>query len=228
MAGRRRGRPAAPGASTPAESLAVAWRSGAQQFASSGQDGEVRLWDARSSAAKVIHAAPQWSERLAFSGQRAMAGRGHRPRAAGIRGRAATARAQLPPQTAVIAALAWRPKSNELAALGNGGARLHRLEPELQTREFSLAGRLPDRELEPGRPDPGLRHAGRLGALLEYRRRQPVADARVRRQGGADQLERQQPAAGHGGRSADHRLGFLGSRVRKAASRCSWRRTPRG
>jgi WD40 repeat protein len=27
--------------------LALAWQNGGQQFASSGQDGEVRLWDAR-------------------------------------------------------------------------------------------------------------------------------------------------------------------------------------
>ncbi len=119
--------------------LAVAWRSGAQQFASSGQDGEVRLWDARSGAAKLIHAAPQWSERLAFSGHGrwlAVATGG----ALQVFEADGTVRAQLPPQTAVIAALAWRPKTHELAALGNGGARLHRLEPEPQTREFSLPG----------------------------------------------------------------------------------------
>lgn len=119
--------------------LAVAWRSGAQQFASSGQDGEVRLWDARGGAAKLIHAAPQWSERLAYSGHGrwlAVATGG----ALQVFEADGTVRAQLPPQTAVIAALAWRPKTHELAALGNGGARLHRLEPEPKTREFSLPG----------------------------------------------------------------------------------------
>ncbi len=119
--------------------LAVAWRGGAQQFASSGQDGEVRLWDARTGDARLLYAASQWSERLAFAG--------HGRLLAVATGRMlqvfnadGSVRAQLPPQPGVIAALAWRPKGSELAALGNGGARLHRLEPEPQTREFSLAG----------------------------------------------------------------------------------------
>ncbi len=119
--------------------LAVAWRGGSQQFASSGQDGEVRLWEARGGAVKLIHAAAQWSERLAFSGHgRWLAvATGRELRVFDAEG---TVRAQLAPQAAVIAALAWRPKLNELAALGNGGARIHRLEPEPQTREFSLQG----------------------------------------------------------------------------------------
>jgi WD40 repeat protein len=49
-------------------------------------------------------------------------------------------RAQLPAHSGVIAALAWRPKSHELAAVGNGGARLHRLEPQVQTREYPWTG----------------------------------------------------------------------------------------
>ena len=119
--------------------LAVAWRSGAQQFASSGQDGEVRLWDARRGEAKRIHAASQWSERLAFSGHgRLLAvSTGRALRVFDAEG---TVLAQLPSPPGVIAALAWRPKSSELASLGNGGARIHRLEPDVQTREFSLAG----------------------------------------------------------------------------------------
>jgi len=47
--------------------LALAWQNGGQQFASSGQDGEVRLWDARTRAARVIHSSATWSERLAWS-----------------------------------------------------------------------------------------------------------------------------------------------------------------
>ena len=45
--------------------LALAWQNGGQQFASSGQDGEVRLWDARTSTASVIHSSTIWSERQA-------------------------------------------------------------------------------------------------------------------------------------------------------------------
>jgi len=119
--------------------LAVAWRAGAQQFASSGQDGEVRMWDARSAVAKVIHAATQWSERLAFSGHGRLLAVGTGP-ALQVFDAGGSLQSQLPPHPGVIAALAWRPKGSELAALGNGGARIHRLEPEIQTREFPLPG----------------------------------------------------------------------------------------
>jgi WD40 repeat protein len=119
--------------------LAVAWRSGAQQFASSGQDGEVRLWDARSGVATLIHAASPWSERIAFSpnGRALAVATGRELRVFSADGATHT---QLPSQPAVIAALAWRPKGAELAALGNGGARIHRLEPAVQSREFPLPG----------------------------------------------------------------------------------------
>ncbi len=119
--------------------LAVSWRSGSQQFASSGQDGEVRLWDARAGTARVIHRAAQWSEQLAFSGN----GR----HLAVATGRALTifdaegnAQPSPPSQSAVIAALAWRPKHNEVAALGNGGARVHRLDAGVHTREYAWTG----------------------------------------------------------------------------------------
>ena len=46
----------------------------------------------------------------------------------------------LPPQAGVIAALAWRARSSELATVGNGGARIHRLEPQLQTGEYPWQG----------------------------------------------------------------------------------------
>jgi WD40 repeat protein len=119
--------------------LAVAWRSGAQQFASSGQDGEVRLWDARSLEAKVILTGSQWSERLAFAshGRLLAVATG---RALEVFNAEGNSCARLPPQRGVIAALAWRPKSSEVAALAHGGALLHRLEPDLQTREYSWSG----------------------------------------------------------------------------------------
>ena len=86
-----------------------------------------------------MQAGSQWSERLAFAG--------HGRLLAVATGRVLQVfdaggepRAQLPPQPGVIAALAWRPKTSELATLGNGGARLHRLEPQLQTREYSWPG----------------------------------------------------------------------------------------
>ncbi|MDE2218870.1 MAG: hypothetical protein KGL25_01185 [Gammaproteobacteria bacterium] len=119
--------------------LAVAWQGGGPLFASSGQDGEVRLWDARTRAAQLIHSAATWTERLAWSANgRALALATGRE--LGIHGSDGARRAQLPPQGGVIAAIAWRGRTSELASVGNGGARLHRLEPVPQTREFPWQG----------------------------------------------------------------------------------------
>ncbi|MGH8253526.1 MAG: WD40 repeat domain-containing protein [Steroidobacteraceae bacterium] len=119
--------------------LAVAWQQGGQQFASSGQDGEVRLWDARTREARVIHSAGTWSERLAWSsnGKLLAVATGRELRVFGSDG---ALRSALPRQNGVIAAIAWRGKTNELASVGNGGANLHRLEPQPVSREFPWQG----------------------------------------------------------------------------------------
>jgi WD40 repeat protein len=119
--------------------LALAWQNGGQRFASSGQDGEVRLWDARTRDSRVILGDSTWSERLAWSanGRLLAVATGRAMRVFGSDG---ALRASLPPQSGVIAAIAWRGKSSELASVGNGGARLHRLEPELLSREYPLQG----------------------------------------------------------------------------------------
>ena len=119
--------------------LAVAWRSGSPQFASSGQDGEVRLWDSRSREATVILAGSTWSERLAYAshGRLLAVATG---RTLQIFDSGGGLRARLPPQSGVIAALAWRGKTSELASVGNGGARVHCPEPEAQSREYPWPG----------------------------------------------------------------------------------------
>ena len=119
--------------------LAVAWRSGGVQFASSGQDGEVRLWDARTREFRVLQTAAEWSEQLAFAshGRLLAVATG---RALRVFDASGELRVQLPPQPGVIAALTWRAKSSELATVGNGGARVHQLEPQLQTREYPWPG----------------------------------------------------------------------------------------
>ena len=47
--------------------LAVAWQKAGRLFASSGQDGAVLLWDARTLEARRVHESRQWSEQLAFA-----------------------------------------------------------------------------------------------------------------------------------------------------------------
>lgn len=123
----------------PGGALAVVWQGGGRQFASSGQDGEVRLWDARTRTGRPIHAGAEWSERLAFAshGRLLAVGTGRVLQVFDSNG---ALREQLPPQSGVIAALAWRAKTSELATVGNGGAHIHRLEPRLQSREYPWQG----------------------------------------------------------------------------------------
>jgi WD40 repeat protein len=119
--------------------LAVAWQGGGRLFATSGQDGAVLLWDARARSGERVHAGTEWPEHLAFSsnGRLLAVAAGRRLHVLGADGQL---RHSFEPQSGVIAAIAWRPKSTEVAAVGNGGARLHRIEPQAQTREYAWTG----------------------------------------------------------------------------------------
>jgi WD40 repeat protein len=119
--------------------LALTWQNAGMLFASSGQDGEVRLWDARTRDSRCIHSAAEWSEHLAFAphGRLLAVATARRLRIYDATG---VETASLPEQAGNIAALAWRPKSNDIAAVGNGGARVHRLSPDAQTLEFPWKG----------------------------------------------------------------------------------------
>jgi WD40 repeat protein len=119
--------------------LAVAWQKAGNLFASSGQDGAVLLWDARTLQSRAIHSGTQWCEHLAFANDgRTLAvasGRGLQLFDAG-----GALRHRFEPHAGVIAALSWRPKSNEIAAAGNGGMRIHRGEPHPSSRDYPWRG----------------------------------------------------------------------------------------
>lgn len=119
--------------------LAVAWQRAGNTFATSGQDGEVRLWDARSLESRVLLSAAGWSEQLAFSdnGRLLAVATGRTLRIYEADG---ALRAEFDPHPGTIAALAWKPKLPEVAATGNGGMRLHRLDPRPAAREYPLKG----------------------------------------------------------------------------------------
>lgn len=119
--------------------LAVAWQSAGGLFATSGQDGSVLLWDARSLEAKPIQRGNEWSEQLAFAdnGRLLAVATG---RALHLFDQHGEARHHFAGHAAAIAALAWRPKRREIAAVGNGGMRLHRLEPQPQSRDYPWRG----------------------------------------------------------------------------------------
>jgi len=119
--------------------LAVAWQGGGALFASSGQDGEVRLWDSRTLQARVIHAAAEWSESLAFSGNGKLLAVGN-ARQLHVFDSQGAELAMLGGHAGTLAALAWRPKLNEVAALGNGGLRLHRIATPVVSRDYPWKG----------------------------------------------------------------------------------------
>jgi WD40 repeat protein len=123
--------------------LAVATQPGGRLYASSGQDGEVRIGELRSAAgdtaARCIHAASQWSELLAWSANGRMLAVGTGP-AARVYAADGTLRCELPSQAGAIAALAWRAKLAELATAGNGGVHLHRVAGAVETREYAWPG----------------------------------------------------------------------------------------
>ena len=119
--------------------LAVAWQKAGNLFASSGQDGVVRLWDARTLESRAIHEGAEWSEHLAFAdnGRLLAVATGRTLRLFDASG---ALRTSFEPHPGVIAALAWRPKSTEIAAAGNGGGRIHRGEPQLESRDYPWRG----------------------------------------------------------------------------------------
>lgn len=108
--------------------LALAWQPAGPLFASSGADGRVLLWDVRTRAARELLRGTAWSEHLAFArhGKWLAAASGREILVFDAQG-AELARFADHPGT--INAIAWRPKPVELAALSQGGLRLHRLEP---------------------------------------------------------------------------------------------------
>jgi WD40 repeat protein len=119
--------------------LAVAWQAAGRLFASSGQDGRVLLWDARSLKATPIHAGKEWSQQLAFAdnGRLLAVASARTLHLFDPQGRA---RHSFTGHAGAIAAVAWRPRSGEIAAAGNGGVRLHRLEPRVESRDYPWRG----------------------------------------------------------------------------------------
>src|ERR1039457_6609613 len=119
--------------------LALSWQPAGRLFASSGQDGLVQLWDARALTSQPIHRGKQWSERLAFADNgRLLAVAGGRTLY--LYDPQGQLRHTFPDHEGTIAALAWRPKTGQLAAAGNGGVRIHRLEPQPDSHDYPWRG----------------------------------------------------------------------------------------
>jgi WD40 repeat protein len=106
--------------------LALDWQAAGAWYASSGQDGRVLLWDSRTGQSRLLHSGDDWSEHLAFSGngkQLAVA----RGRLLSVHDMQGAVLATFADRPGSVAALAWRPRSAEVAAVANGGARIHML-----------------------------------------------------------------------------------------------------
>ncbi|MGH8232195.1 MAG: WD40 repeat domain-containing protein, partial [Steroidobacteraceae bacterium] len=119
--------------------LALAWQAAGRLLASSGQDGLVRLWDTRSLDSKQLLAAKAWSEHLAFSDNGRLLAVGN-ARTLHLFDQQGQPQHQFTEHAGVITAIAWRPKSSEIAAVGNGGLQLHRVGSEPQSRAFPWRG----------------------------------------------------------------------------------------
>lgn len=119
--------------------LAVAWQKAGRLFASSGQDGVVMLWDSRTLESQQILEAAEWSERLAFAdnGRWLAVATGRTLQLFDDSGQLLH---RIAGHGGAIAAVCWRPKSNEIATTGNNGARIHRLEPTVQSRDLAARG----------------------------------------------------------------------------------------
>jgi WD40 repeat protein len=119
--------------------LAVTWQPAGRLFASSGQDGEVRLWDARTRQGRLIHSSQAWSEQLAFAdnGRLLALSTG---RTLQLFDQHGELRASFAGHAGAIAAIAWRPRGDQIAAAGNGGMRLHRPGPPAESRDYPWPG----------------------------------------------------------------------------------------
>ena len=119
--------------------LAVASQKAGRLFASSGQDGVVLLWDSRTLESKRILEGSEWCERLGFSdnGRWLAAAFGRTLQLFDENGQP---QHRIAGHAGAIAALAWRPKVNEIAAAGNNGARVHRIDTVVQSRDLPARG----------------------------------------------------------------------------------------
>lgn len=119
--------------------LALAWQRAGNAFATSGQDGQVRLWDSRTGEFRVLLQERGWTEHLAFSdnGKLLAVATGKLLR---VYDADAALRAQPEPHPGTLSALAWRPKLPEVAAVGNGGMSVHRLEPAPTSHPYPFTG----------------------------------------------------------------------------------------
>src|ERR1700689_4043166 len=95
--------------------LAVTWQKAGRLFATSGQDGAVLLWDARSFTHQRIQEGSQWSERHAFSdsGRWLAVATG---RTLQLYDDAGELKHRHGDHAGPIAAIGWGPKSHELSA----------------------------------------------------------------------------------------------------------------
>jgi WD40 repeat protein len=119
--------------------LAVTWQAAGHLLASSGQDGVVQLWDARTLESRPIHNSKEWSEQLTFSdnGRLLAVTTGRTLQLFDQQGQL---RHSFADHAGAIAAVAWRPKSIEIAAAGNGGVRIHRPGPPAESRDYPWRG----------------------------------------------------------------------------------------
>jgi WD40 repeat protein len=120
--------------------LAVAWQSGRDFVASSGQDGAITLWGTdRTVQPRRLRRATAWSEHLAFTpdGDRLAASTG---KTVTFWSRDGERLHESAPHPGNVAAIAWDRAGRDLAAATFGGVWVHRIENDtLVTRQYPWA-----------------------------------------------------------------------------------------
>ncbi len=107
----------------------LAWQPGGRMLATSGQDGEVRLYAAPcKQQPRVVTLGSGWTERLAWNCDGSLLAVALRRTVHVLDGETGEQRCSWPNQKSTVADLAWNPCNPlELASVCNGGARLWRV-----------------------------------------------------------------------------------------------------
>lgn len=117
--------------------ISVAWQPRGSVVASSGQDGEVALWDTSGSTVKRLRPGTAWTDHLAYSPDGKLLATAS-ARVLSLWDEAGDLFHRFEPHASSISALAWDKPGRDLAAAIQGAVCVHRIEPpRFSTRRYA-------------------------------------------------------------------------------------------